>query len=261
MTRLLLVLLSVLLTTVTATARTVDDWGQNGHRTTAAIAEKYLSNRAERAIKRLLGDETLVTVSTYGDEIKSIAEMRKYSAWHYVNIIPGKTYAEDAKNPDGDLVMAINTCREVLLSKASTQQDKIFSLKMLVHLMGDLHQPLHVGRASDKGGNDLQVRWFNKGTNLHSVWDTQMIESYGMSYSELATNYGAVAKERYKMYSQGSLMDWVDESQQLVETVYNSAESGDKLGYAYMEEYKDTVFLQLEKGGIRLAEVLNQIFD
>lgn len=236
------------------------DWGQTGHRTTAAIAEQYLSNRAKRNIAHLLGSETLVTVSTYGDEIKSLSAMRKYSPWHYVNITPGKTYEEDTKNPDGDLIMGINTCKKALASSETSREDKVFYLKMLVHLMGDLHQPLHVGNASDKGGNDLQVRWFNAGTNLHSVWDSKIIESYGMSYSELTTNYGAESKERYKLYAQGNLMDWLQESQNLVKTVYKSAKSGDKLGYAYMEEYQDLVFVQLEKGGVRLAEVLNEIF-
>ncbi len=236
------------------------DWGQTGHRTTAAIAQQYLSNRAKRNIARLLGNETLVTVSTYGDEIKSISTMRKYNPWHYVNISQGKTYEEDDKNPDGDLIVGINTCKEVLASAETSREDKVFYLKMLIHLMGDLHQPLHSGNASDKGGNDLQVRWFKDGTNLHSVWDSKIIESYGMSYSELATNYGAESKERYNLYAKGNLMDWMQESQNLAKAVYKSAKSGDKLGYAYMEEYQDVVFIQLEKGGIRLAEVLNAIF-
>ncbi|MGB3774003.1 MAG: S1/P1 nuclease, partial [Leeuwenhoekiella sp.] len=101
------------------------DWGQTGHRATAAIADQYLSKRAKRNISRLLGTENLVTVSTYADEIKSLPEMRKYSPWHYVNITPGKTYEEDAKNPDGDLIMGINRCREILLSKTSSKEDKI----------------------------------------------------------------------------------------------------------------------------------------
>ncbi|HEA29025.1 MAG TPA: S1/P1 Nuclease [Leeuwenhoekiella sp.] len=258
--RNLLIVLSVLYFLGTDQAFAYD-WGKTGHRTTAAIANQYLSNRAKRKIARLLGEETLVTVSTYGDEIKSIAAMRKYSPWHYVNITPGKTYEDDVKNPEGDLIMGINKCKEVLSSSTASREDKIFSLKMLVHLMGDLHQPLHTGNAADKGGNDIQVRWFSDGTNLHSVWDTRIIESYGMSYSELTTNYGTESKEHYKMYAQGTLMDWLRESQNMVKKVYNSAKSGDKLGYAYMEEYQDLVFIQLGKGGIRLAEVLNEIFD
>lgn len=237
-----------------------DDWGRKGHRTTAAIAEQYLSRKARRTINKLLGRESLAVVSTYGDEIKSIPEMRKYGSWHYVNIAPGMSYDESEKNPDGDLVAAIRTCKEKLNAETTSREDQIFYLKMLVHFVGDLHQPLHTGHAEDKGGNDINVEWFGEETNLHSVWDSRILESYGMSYTELTENYGFETKERYKEYAAGGLLDWFNESQQLVKSVYDSAKDGDRLSYAYMEEHKDTVFLQLEKGGIRLAAMLNEIF-
>ncbi len=237
-----------------------DDWGQKGHRTTAAIASTYLTGKAKKAIKELLDDETLVTISTYADEIKSYDEYRKYSSWHYVNVEPGLTYEESDKNDYGDLVSAIRTCEEVLTSDRSSKEEKVFHLKLLVHFIGDLHQPLHLGRAEDKGGNDFQVRWFNDGTNLHSVWDTKMIESYGMSYSELNTNFGAISKKKFKELTSGELMSWVQEGQQLAQQVYNSADQGEKLGYRYVADHMDLVTLQLQKGGVRLAKMLNSIF-
>ncbi len=238
-----------------------DDWGQKGHRATAAIATQYLSPKAKKAIKKLLGSETLVIASTYGDEIKSYKEYQKYSSWHYVNIAPGLTYAESEKNAYGDLVKGIETCEEILKSKTSSQEEKIFHLKLLIHFIGDLHQPLHLGQAEDKGGNDFQVRWFNDGTNLHSVWDSKMIESYGMSYSELAENFGSIPKEAIARLETGDLMNWVKEGQDLAQQVYATAEVGEKLGYRYMADHFDLVTQQLQKGGVRLASVLNQIFD
>lgn len=237
-----------------------DDWGRTGHRTTAAIAEVYLSAKAKRNISKLLGREMLVTVSTYGDEIKSDPIMRKYSPWHYLNITPGKTYETAKKNPEGDLIVGINTCKEKLTSDKTSREDKVFYLKMLIHLIGDLHQPLHVGRAEDKGGNDIQVRWWDSGTNLHSVWDSKIIESYGMSYSELTENFGIKSKEEFKKYSSGTLMDWVMESRKLADTVYASAKVGEKLSYEYLDTNIDLVTHQLEVGGIRLAAVLNELF-
>ena len=237
-----------------------DDWGKKGHRATAAIAENYLTPKARKEIQKLLGDETLVTVSTFADDIKSYEEYRKYSSWHYVNIAPGLTYYEDSKNPQGDLVQAITKCKEVLLSDKSTHDDKTFYLKLLVHFIGDLHQPLHLGKAEDKGGNDFQVRWFNDGTNLHSLWDTKLIESYGMSYSELATNFGQVTKEQQKAIAKGSLIDWVAEGQILADKVYASSEIGEKLSYRYEADNISIVQQQLTKGGIRLASVLNNLF-
>lgn len=237
------------------------DWGPTGHRATAVIAEQYLSPKAKRKIKKLLGKETFATVSTYADEIKGNPELYKYSPWHYVNIAPGDTYITSSKNPKGDLVTGIEMCKEILTSKTSTQEEKVFYLKLLIHFMGDLHQPLHMGHQDDKGGNDFQVQWFGEGTNLHSVWDAKIIESYGMSYSELVTNFGQKDKQKYKIFTSGNLLNWVEEGKDLVQTVYNSATKGENLKYNYLNTYMPIVEEQIEKGGMRLAAVLNAIYN
>ena len=131
---------------------------------------------------------------------------------------------------------------------------------MLVHLVGDLHQPLHIGRAEDKGGNDIQVRWFNDGTNLHSVWDTKMIESFNMSYIELANNAKDLSKNQIKAIQEGSVTDWMYETRNLTVKAYNSVKVGQKLRYRYSYLYFPIVREQLQKGGLRLAKILNDIF-
>ena len=131
---------------------------------------------------------------------------------------------------------------------------------MLVHFVGDLHQPLHAGRGEDKGGNDIQVRWYNDGTNIHSVWDTKMIESYNMSYTELAENIRELTKLEKQQIASGTFEDWMYESNELSKKVYDSAEVGEKLGYRYMYDWFPVVQEQLQKGGIRLAQVLNEIY-
>lgn len=253
--------LSLLLLVLSTVIVKADDWGSKGHRATAAIATKYLNKKTQRELEKLLGEETLVVISTYADEIKSYDEYRKYGSWHYVNIAPGLSYAEAEHNKYGDIVMGIEKCKDVLTSKATSKSDKVFYLKLLVHFIGDLHQPLHLGHADDKGGNDFQVRWFNDGTNLHSLWDTKMLESYGMSYSEIAENFGSVSKDQYKELTKGSVLDWVTEGQTLAEMVYDSAEIGEKLSYRYQADHIGIVQEQLQKGGVRLAAVLNEIFD
>ena len=253
--------LSLLLLVLSTVIVKADDWGSKGHRATAAIATKYLNKKTQRELEKLLGEETLVVISTYADEIKSYDEYRKYGSWHYVNIAPGLSYAEAEHNQYGDIVMGIEKCKDVLTSKTTSKSDKVFYLKLLVHFIGDLHQPLHLGHADDKGGNDFQVRWFNDGTNLHSLWDTKMLESYGMSYSEIAENFGSVSKDQYKELTKGSVLDWVTEGQTLAEMVYDSAEIGEKLSYRYQADHIGIVQEQLQKGGVRLAAVLNEIFD
>ena len=128
----------------------------------------------------------------------------------------------------------------------------------MVHLVGDLHQPLHIGRKEDKGGNTIQVQWFGKGTNLHRVWDENMIAEWGMSYLELANNTDELSKEQIKAIQDGTVVDWVHEIHKITKTIYSSAESGENLRYNY--KHFKTVRQQLQKGGIRLAALLNDIF-
>jgi len=237
-----------------------EDWGAVGHRTTGEIAEKHLTRKAKKAIDKLLNGQSLAFVSTYGDEIKSDELYRPYGPWHYVNFPFGTTYDESLKSEKGDLVAAIEACVEVLKNENASQADKVFHLKMLVHFIGDLHQPLHVGISEDRGGNKFQVKWFGGGTNLHSVWDTKIIESYNMSYSELASNTNRLSKGDQQAIESGNLLDWVADSRTLCESIYANTESGEKLGYKYMYDYVNVVRNQLQKGGIRLAVVLNDIF-
>lgn len=235
-------------------------WGPTGHRTVGKIAEKHLKKKVKRKLDKLLNGESLAFVSTYADEIKSDRSYSKFYTWHYINFPTHGDYHSSDKNPKGDLITGIETCVKFLKDKNSSDKDKVFYLKMLVHLIGDLHQPLHAGHAEDKGGNDIQVQWFNKGTNLHHVWDIDMIEGWNMSYVELANNVQKLTKQEIIDYQKGSVLEWTYESKKLAEKVYNSAKVGENLRYRYSYDHFGTVRSQLQKGGIRLAKILNDIF-
>ena len=236
-------------------------WGKNGHRATGKIAEKHLTRKANRSIDKILKGQSLAFVSTYADEIKSDKKYNKYYSWHYINMDLDQTYEQAEKNPKGDLVTGINTCIKILNDKNSSDDEKNFHLKMLVHFMGDLHQPMHIGRKEDKGGNSIQVEWFGKGSNLHRVWDTNMIDDWEMSYIELADNADDLSKIQIETIEKGTLIDWVNEVHVVTNEVYNSVEKGENLRYKYSYNHFGTVRTQLQKGGIRLAKVLNDIFD
>ncbi len=235
-------------------------WGSTGHRTVGEIASKHLSKKAKKEINKILNNHSIAFVSTYADEIKSDRNYSKYYSWHYVNFPVDGDYASSKKNPKGDLISGIQTCIAILKDANSSKQDKSFHLKMLIHLIGDLHQPLHVGHAEDKGGNTIQVQWFGKGTNLHHVWDIDMIEKWEMSYTELSCNLDILSKKEIEKLQQGNLMDWVMESKTLAEEVYKTANKGDKLSYRYSYLHFNTVGEQLEKAGVRLAKILNEIY-
>lgn len=251
-----IILLFVSMSTLTAS----EDWGKTGHRVVGEIAEKYLDIKAKKAINELLDGHTLAFVGPFGDDIKSDRKYDSFKPWHYVNFPFGGRYDTTPKSHKGDIIMGINTCIAILKDKKSTKEKKAFYLKMLVHFVGDLHQPLHIGIEDDKGGNDFQVRWFNSGTNLHTVWDSKMINSYDMSYTELAANANVLTKAEVEAIKRGTIQDWMYDSRMLCEDIYKNSQIGEKLGYNYMYKYMDTVRFQLQKGGIRLAALLNEIF-
>lgn len=235
-------------------------WGPTGHRTTGEIAQKHITKKVKKKIEKLLKGESLAFVSTYADEIKSDRKYSKYYTWHYVNMPLDSRYEDAEKNPKGDLVTGINTCISILKDKNSSNQDKVFYLKLLVHLIGDLHQPMHIGRKEDKGGNTIQVQWFGRGTNLHRVWDIHMIEEWKMSYTELANNTECLSKAQVEAIQQGSIIDWVHDTHKLSKIAYESVKVGENLRYRYSYLHFGTVRKQLQKGGIRLAKLLNDIF-
>jgi len=243
-----------------ASFATTPTWGPTGHRATGKIAEKHLTKRVKKKIDQLLKGESLAFVSTYADEIKSDRKYSKFYTWHYVNMSLDSRYEDSEKNPKGDLVTGINTCISILKDKNNSDKDKAFYLRMLVHLIGDLHQPMHIGRQEDKGGNTIQVQWFGKGTNLHRVWDVNMIEAWNMSYLELANNSETLSKEQIKVLQQGSIIDWVHDTHKQSKMVYKSVKTGENLKYRYSYDHFGTVRKQLQKGGIRLAKLLNDIF-
>ncbi|KDN56747.1 S1/P1 nuclease [Flavobacterium seoulense] len=236
------------------------NWGKTGHRTVGEIASNYVSNKTLKKINTLLDNTTIATVSVYADDIKSDKQYDKYGTWHYVNFVGNKKYKEDPINPEGDILQGIKTCILNIRSKTTTKEEKAFALKMLIHFMGDLHMPLHVGNTADKGGNTISVKWFGQNSNLHRVWDSDMIDDYQMSYTELSENNSSLSKTQIEEIEKGNLLDWIYESRQLALSIYDGVQADEKLGYKYSYENFPTVQKQLQKGGVRLALVLNEVF-
>lgn len=254
-----LLLLLLLISNFSLKASTPPIWGQMGHRVVGAVADDYLKGHTKRQLKKLLNHQSLAAVSTFADEIKTDKRYDEFKAWHYLNMPLDGTYDASEKNPEGDLVTGIAYCKSVISDKNTSDDDKAFYLKLLIHLIGDLHQPFHIGLKEDRGGNDFHVQWQSRESNMHKVWDTQMIESYGMSYSELAQNLDYLTKTEIKAIQNGTISDWISETHQLTKAVYASAEKGENLRNAYSYQYFDIARQQLQKAGIRLAVILNEI--
>jgi len=234
-------------------------WGPTGHRVVGQIAENHLTPKAKKAVMELLGNESLAAVSIWMDEIRSDSTYDAYKDWHWVTIPEGESYAETKKNPNGDVVAAIRHLTEVLENENATREEKIFALKGLVHFVGDIHQPLHVGQPGDHGGNKVKVKWFREETNLHRLWDSQLIDHYGMSYTELTSNLErSITKDQETAWCSANVEDWAQESVSYRKGLY---EVGDgNLGYVYHYTHFATVELRLAQAGMRLASLLNSIF-
>jgi len=240
-------------------------WGVTGHRTSAEIAQQHLSKKAKKELRKLLGKETLALWSNWPDFIKSDSTWNHASPWHYVDL-PGhmekNKFIEDLKKlPGRNLYTQIPAMMAELKDKSVSPEKRRTALYFLIHLVGDLHQPLHVGRDEDAGGNKIVVYWFEKKTNLHSLWDSMLIEFQQYSYTEYARLLDIAEPEKVNAWQSGSLEDWFYESHVLSDSIYDASPSESKLGYKYNFQFQKMLDEQLLKGGIRLAALLNKAFE
>lgn len=236
------------------------EWGQTGHRVVGEIAQQHLTQKAQNRIGELLEGRSLASVSTYGDDIKSDPKYKLLNPWHYVNLPLEISYSDAQTNPKGDVVMAIQKCIAKIKDPDESRGEKVFYLKLLVHFVGDLHQPMHVGRQEDRGGNDIRLKWFGQSTNLHRLWDSHLIDSHGMSYTELAHDMKHLSPQAIDEIQKQPLETWVEEAQSLAKTIYEATPPDSTLGYEYRYRFLPLLKMQLQKGGLRLAAQLNEIF-
>jgi len=235
-------------------------WGKTGHRAVGDIAAEYLNKEARQAVDRVLSSESMAIASTWMDEIRSDPEYDYTHEWHWVTIPEGRTYAETQKNPNGDLINAIRSIIKQLKSGSLDKEEEAKNLKMLIHLVGDIHQPLHVGTGDDRGGNDVKVQWFSESSNLHRVWDSGMIDEYGLSYTELAASINHPSEKQIRVWQNSDVLDWARESMELRDKVYALPENN-SISYRYMYHNFETVEKRLLQAGVRLAGVLNEIYS
>src|SRR5438067_7271320 len=196
-------------------------WGKTGHRVVAAIADTQLSGLARAHVREILGVESLDEAANWPDEMRAAPEpfwQKTATPWHYVTL-NGITY--DRAPPEGDALEALNHFRAVLEDPKASLADKQLALRFVVHLVGDLHQPLHVGKCCDRGGNDVKVTWFGKPTNLHAVWDSQLVDDEQLSFTEMAAKLERhISPQDVVNWWDVNPRDWISESAEIRDTVY-----------------------------------------
>jgi hypothetical protein len=239
-------------------------WGAEGHRICGQIASTYLTPKARKAIEAILGNESIAITSTWADFIKSDPAFNYLSAWHYIDFDKEYTYPEMQSYLKNDTSVDAYAKLQFLVSqlkkKYLSKENKLLYLRMLIHIVEDVHQPFHTGHAEDKGGNDIKINWFSTPTNMHSVWDSQLIDFQQLSFTEyaFAINHSTLAQRAE--WQKAPISQWIFESNQIANKLYTEVKPGDTLNYKYNFTHIAIVNQQLLKAGVRLAGVLNQLF-
>ncbi len=241
-------------------------WGVTGHRAIAKIAENHLTPKAKTAVYELLGAENLSDVSTWADEVRRNQEYKYTTPWHYINLPLGLTYAqfkEKVESMTDDNVYSALLKQEQLLKDNNTPRDKkIEALKFIVHFVGDLHQPMHISRSEDQGGNTIQLNYDDKGTNLHSLWDSRLIDHQGLNFEQLAAKNDNASAADIEKLQHDPLIRWMWESYEVSSKLYAEVDQmkSRSLDNSYYDEHIQIVNTRIQQGGLRLAGLLNDIF-
>jgi hypothetical protein len=234
-------------------------WGMLGHRVVGEVASKHLNESTKMKIQNILGNQTLAEVSNWMDDIKSDKKYDSLKPWHYVTIPDGLKYNETNINPKGDAIAGIHfVINQLKLEDLDPVLEKEY-LMILIHLVGDVHQPLHVGNGSDRGGNDVKVTWFGESSNLHKIWDSEIIDGKQYSYTELTAIINHPTSEELMMWQSNTVEDWAHQCMDFRDGIYEY-ESGYAWEYKYQYAHWGTLKHQLLKGGVRLAGILNDIY-
>lgn len=235
-------------------------WGKTGHRVTGAIAERYLTEEARSAIQELLGVEDLAEASNWPDFMRSSSEEFWSAAgpFHYVTVPEGTQYDPENAPEQGDAYRALAQFSEIVTDDTRPLNERQRALRFIVHIIGDLHQPFHVGNGTDRGGNDVTVVFFENVTTLHLAWDEDMVDYEQLSYTEM-TEWLArrITAEQADAWMEPDPLIWIAESAEIRPSLYpDDAE----LQWQYVFEHRETMRTRLSQGGVRMAAYLNELF-
>jgi hypothetical protein len=204
--------------------------------------------------------------SNWPDFIKSDPAFKYLTPWHYADLRAGMTFDAFSQFFSADTAVDAYTKINFLTDQLKnhrqelSQDTKLMYLRLLIHIVGDVHQPFHVGRAEDKGGNTIKVKWFSDSVNLHQVWDGKLIDFQQLSYTEYADAINHTTKEQREAWQKQSLLQWMWDSYSLAEKIYADTKPGEKLGFDYNFKWLAPLNDRLLQGGVHLAGLLNDIF-
>jgi hypothetical protein len=242
-------------------------WGKIAHRVISIVAERRLSPNAAVAVRELLEPgESLADASLWADEHRR--EIRGSAGWHYINVPIDESHYSARYCPDsGCVVSKTLEMRSILANPSAPLDERRQALRFFVHLLEDLHQPVHVGDRGDRGGNDLQVRFFESGTNLHRLWDEGLIEHHSEDEAAWVREIEPMTVPgQHRRWCEGTVEDYATESLLAARNAYlvpgssTFIQPGELLGGAYFEAARPVVVKRLAQAALRLSCALNDVF-
>ena len=236
-------------------------WGQKGHDVTAYIAECHLTPEAAQKIDKVLEGRSLVYYANWMDNASHTPEYAYTKTWHYLNVDEGYTLETMERHPDGDVLAAVTDLYNKLKAGGLSHEEEHICLRMFIHLVGDMHCPMHAGHRSDLGGNQVPVVLFGRPTNLHSIWDSGIIEAaHKWGYMEWQQQIDRPNCDVESLQT-GTPEEWMRETVGLSAEIYRKTPEGANVSYDYVNDYTPLIEDQLLRGGIRLARLLNEIYQ
>ena len=242
-------------------------FGVDGHRIIVRIAENHLTPKTAVALVQISGGKTLTELALWPDQIRGQQKWFHTKPWHYINIKDQERFADLRRSPKGDVLSSLNESYRQLKDPKTDSQKRREALAFFLHLAGDIHQPLHVGRYSDLGGNRISIKWRgeNKRRNLHWVWDSGLIQDDQLTVDQYSALLGAPTAHQRDNWLGQNFLDWAAESKILRAQVYEFGQPAQKgpvtIDRLYIERTKPLIKKRLLMAGVRLADCLNRIFD
>lgn len=231
-------------------------WGKKGHALVAEVAFNYLDSNTRKVLLDYLDGMTIQDAANWMDDIKKDKTYDYLGKQHYINAERGQKIGSD----DGENIIGLltKTIDELKNYKSLTKADVKMKLCILFHLIGDLHQPLHVGYGEDKGGNDYQINFYGRGTNLHSFYDSGIIEYKNLTLPQ-CLNAKVYTKEEVAQIGKIDVVEWANQSRSFLPVIYKT--NGAKINDSYVDSNAIIIQEQIQKAGIRLASVLKDVFE